>query len=269
MRLAPRCPYRAPGGARRARLPEPAAPFRRLGQRLSALRERARHWGATSSRRWDAEYERGRYAGEPPVKFTETILEAVAGSAGLSGGRGLYVGCGNGRNFARLVCRGLNLTGIDPSPAAIGQLAARCPSAAGRLKCTDMESFEPGARFDYLVAIQVFQHGDAASAARHFERAARLLRPGGALFLRVNSASTDVYFGHRVKETTAGGSSTVRYLEGPKRGTDVHFFSGRDLAGHLLRAGFELEAGPDEDRLARRPPKTGTWSQWEAVASKA
>ena len=166
-----------------------------------------------ASRRWDAEYERGRYAGEPPVKSTETILEAVAGSAGLSGGRGLYVGCGNGRNFARLVCRGLNLTGIDPSPAAIGQLAARCPSAAGRLKCTDMESFEPGARFDYLVAIQVFQHGDAASAARNFERASRLLRPGGALFLRVNSASTDVYFGHRVKETTAGGSSTVRYLE--------------------------------------------------------
>ena len=163
--------------------------------------------GAGAASGWDAEYRRGRYAGEPPVRFARTILETVAGP---SGGRGLYVGCGNGRNFARLASAGLDLTGIDASPVAIEQLAARCPSAAGRLRCADMESFEPGFRFDYLVAIQVFQHGDAASAARHFERASQLLRPGGALFLRVNSASTDVYFGHRVTETTAGGSFTVR-----------------------------------------------------------
>ena len=210
-----------------------------------------------ASRRWDAEYGRGRYAGEPPIKFAETVLEIVAGSAGLSGGRGLYVGCGNGRNFARLVRGGLDLAGIDPSPVAIGQLAARCPPAAGRLQCVDMERFEPGARFDYLIAIQVFQHGCAASAARYFERASQLLRSGGALFLRANSASTDVYFDHRVKETTAGGSFTVRYLRGPERGTDVHF-SGRDLVGHLLRAGFKVTAGPDEDRIERAPPKTGT-----------
>lgn len=222
-----------------------------------------------ASRRWDAEYGRGRYAGEPPIKFAETILGAVAGSAGLSGGRGLYVGCGNGRNFIRLVRGGLDLAGIDPSPVAIGQLAARCPPAAGRLQCVDMERFEPGVRFDYLIAIQVFQHGCAASAARYFERASQLLRSGGALFLRANSASTDVYFDHRVKETTAGGSFTVRYLRGPKRGTDVHFFFGRDLVGHLLRAGFKVTAGPDEDRIERAPPKTGAWSQWEAAASKA
>ena len=237
-----------------------------------------------ASKRWDAEYGRGRYAeygrgryaeygrgryaGEPPIKFAETILGAVAGSAGLSGGRGLYVGCGNGRNFIRLVRGGLDLAGIDPSPVAIGQLAARCPPAAGRLQCVDMERFEPGVRFDYLIAIQVFQHGCAASAARYFERASQLLRSGGALFLRANSASTDVYFDHRVKETTAGGSFTVRYLRGPKRGTDVHFF-GRDLVEHLLRAGFKVTAGPDEDRIERAPPKTGAWSQWEAAASKA
>ena len=158
-RSGPRCPF--PRGPRRRRLSTPQ-------ERVRAV-ERAN----LASRRWDAEYGRGRYAGEPPIKFAETVLEIVAGSAGLSGGRGLYVGCGNGRNFARLVRGGLDLAGIDPSPVAIGQLAARCPPAAGRLQCVDMERFEPGARFDYLIAIQVFQHGCAASAARYFERASQ------------------------------------------------------------------------------------------------
>ena len=223
----------------------------------------------SASKIWDAEYGRGRYAGELPVKFTETIISTVAGSGILSGGRGLYVGCGNGRNFARLTSCGLDLVGIDPSPVAIAQLSARCPSAAGRLWCVDMEHFRPADKFDYLIAIQVFQHGDEAATARHFERASELLRSGGVLFLRVNSASTDVYFAHRVKRATAGGSFTVRYLQGPKRGTDVHFLSKQDLAERLLHCGFEVEAGPGEDRIGRKPPQTGTWSQWEVVARKS
>ena len=181
-----------------------------------------------ASRRWDAEYARGRYAGEPPVEFTKTIIKTVAAS-GLE--RGLYVGCGNGRNFAALASAGLYMDGIDPSPAAIEQLAARCPSAAGRLWCAELEDFRPGARLDYLVAIQVFQHGGASAAARHFERASELVRPGGALFVRANSASTEVYFGHRVRERTAGGSFTARYDEGPKRGPTCIFSPGRTCSG--------------------------------------
>lgn len=67
----------------------------------------------------------------------------------------------------------------------------------------------------------------------------------------------------------SGGSFTVRCVEGPKSGTDVHFFSRRDLIGHLSRNGFEISAGPAEDRTKRDPPKTGAWSQWEVVARAA
>ena len=44
---------------------------------------------------WDAEYRRGRYSDEPPVGFADDIVAAARGH-GVS--RGLYVGCGNGRN---------------------------------------------------------------------------------------------------------------------------------------------------------------------------
>jgi len=59
---------------------------------------------------WDAEYAAGRYAGDPPVAFVRDIVDA-ARERGLR--RGLYVGCGNGRNLLPLLDAGLDLTGLD------------------------------------------------------------------------------------------------------------------------------------------------------------
>jgi hypothetical protein len=47
---------------------------------------------------WDAEYAKGRYRGEHPVLFVDDVLKAVEDN-GLAGAEGLYVGCGNGRNY--------------------------------------------------------------------------------------------------------------------------------------------------------------------------
>jgi len=48
---------------------------------------------------WEAEYRAGRYTGEQPVTFTNDILTA-ARHAGIT--HGLYIGCGNGRNYLPL-----------------------------------------------------------------------------------------------------------------------------------------------------------------------
>src|SRR5438093_1506138 len=69
-------------------------------------------------RAWNAEYARGRYDNEPPIAFVNDILEA-AHKLQLIGARGLYVGCGNGRNYVPLVAGGLDLVGIDISELAI------------------------------------------------------------------------------------------------------------------------------------------------------
>ena len=79
---------------------------------------------------WDAEYAAGRYASEQPVAFTSDIL-AAAHQAGAT--RGLYIGCGNGRNYLPLVSGGLDLTGLDISAAARPELVrsrrfSRCGS---------------------------------------------------------------------------------------------------------------------------------------------
>ena len=223
--------------------------------------------GDLVSKRWDAEYESGRYANEEPVNFVKTIVSMLEGSGRSL--RGLYVGCGNGRNYVLLASSGLNILGIDISAAAIGDLSRRHPSLSGKLLCKSLADFEPRGLFDYVVAIQVFQHGTESEVSRHFDRVSCLLKAGGLLFLRVNSASTKIYLRHTVVEKNMHGGLTVRYDEGPKRGLDIHFFSQAELEARLLRRGFRIVSGPSEDSVLRAPPKTGTWSQWEIVSKKS
>ena len=213
---------------------------------------------------WDAEYRDGRYFGEPPIAFVETILQTLRGEPALWPGPGLYVGCGNGRNYLPLVDGGADLAGIDLSPEAIDQLVRRRPALAARLTCGDFHALPADGRFAYLVAIQVFQHGDGAAVSASFAQAAALLRPGGLLFVRVNSVATEIYHRHTVIERDDLGGLTIRYDEGPKQGLLIRFCSREDL---LARAGpaFDVVSEPREQVMQRAAPKTGRWMQWEAV----
>lgn len=220
--------------------------------------------GELAAQRWDAEYRRGRYATEPPLPFVDTILDELAGRAPGREAPGLYVGCGNGRNWAPLVDAGLALWGLDVSAEALRQLAERRPAQAARLLLGDFRHFQPPVAFAYLIAIQVFQHGTGADAAAYFDRAAALLPPGGLLFLRVNSASTQVFHRHVVVDSNAHGGFTAQYLEGPKQDLPVHFYARPELLALTQRA-FRAVREPCEARTHRAPPQTGFWAQWEAV----
>jgi hypothetical protein len=113
----------------------------------------------------------------------------------------------------------------------------------------------------------VFQHGLASDVSAYFARAAAALLPGGLLFVRVNAATTEIYFEHTVVERNVFGGLTVRYDDGPKAGLCVHFYAADELRD-LTRDRFRLVAGPREVVTRRAPPKTGTWAQWEAVWQK-
>lgn len=72
----------------------------------------------------------------------------------------------------------------------------------------------PDSLFGYVIAIQVFQHGPEAMVRSMIARTTGLLKDGGLLFVRVNSASTEVYHPHEVIEKTESGGFTVRYTAG-------------------------------------------------------
>ena len=213
--------------------------------------------------RWDAEYRDGRYAGQPPVPFVDRIL-ATLGTSPLRSSTGLYVGCGNGRNFLPLVDAGLRLYGLDLSTESLHQLAARNPAVSERLIRADFRTWQSRRRFGYVIAIQVFQHGDAADVAGYFAKVASILDPGGLLFLRVNSTSTQIFHSHTIIEQNELGGMTVRYEAGPKRGLPVHFFT-RDELLDLTGEAFDVVDAPCEEITRRSPPETGSWVQWEGI----
>ncbi|HEY3504209.1 MAG TPA: class I SAM-dependent methyltransferase [Actinocatenispora sp.] len=205
---------------------------------------------------WDDEYARGRYRHEPPVPFVDDILAAARAHHLTSG---LYVGCGNGRNYLPLVAGGLDLTGLDISRTALDQLAERRPGA--RLHHGDLATLPPGG-YDVVVGIQVFQHGTAAETRAHVRAAAERVAPGGLLCVRVNALGTDIWPAHDVIED--GDGRTVRYTAGPKSGLAIHFFAADELRA-AVGPGFREILPLRRDSTVRPDPAHGRWCQWEAV----
>ena len=70
------------------------------------------------------------------MPFVRVILGELR-RRGWTGGRGVYVGCGNGRNYAPLaaVCGGLR--GIDVSESDIRSLLQKHPEHAERVSCVN------------------------------------------------------------------------------------------------------------------------------------
>lgn len=212
--------------------------------------------------RWNAEYSKGRYSDETPVDMVGRIV-AAAQSRDIK--RGLYIGCGNGRNYIPLHEAGLSLLGIDISAEAIAQLHRLLPGLpAGDLRHGTVGDLPEGMLFPLVVGIQVFQHGSAAESAAHIRAAACRVAPGGLFAIRVNAVGTDVYPAHRVVEEREGGL-TVEYLAGPKQGLNVHFFSGPELGGLLASLGFSEAEGLRRVTHQRLPPEPGSWCQWEGI----
>ncbi len=205
---------------------------------------------------WDTHYGKPATP-QRPIPFTKTIMGMV--DSEFRTGRGLYVGCGNGRNYIPLVRHGLDIDGLDISGTGLEYIRGKIPGCT--LLHKDM--LEYSARpYDYLISIQVFQHGNLDTAKRYIEKSHALLKKDGLLFLRVNSASTKIFYGHK----TIGGDMgrTILYTQGPKDGLVVHFFTKEGIL-ELLGPYFELQGQISERKMRRAPPKSGFWAQLELV----
>ncbi len=82
----------------------------------------------------------------------------------------------------------------------------------------------------------------------------------------MNAVGTELEHDHDVVERDPGGGFTVRYLKGPKRGLQIHFFAASEL--DALFDGYDLVLPPRVARTWRAPPERGQWSQWEAIYRK-
>jgi SAM-dependent methyltransferase len=97
----------------------------------------------------------------------------------------LEPGCGSGRVLAALARRGLEVVGIDRSPAMVELARARL-GAAAEVVLADMTDFDLGRSFDGAVCpINTLAHLSPVQLGRHLEEMGRHLRPAARYLVQL------------------------------------------------------------------------------------
>lgn len=215
---------------------------------------------------WDTVYAQGKYDQERPLPFVNDIVTTL-NAYHMTDGEGYYPGCGNGRNFIALTRAGLTLEGCDISEEAINQLTTKLPAAKERVYVGDFLEDTSSKQYDYLVSIQMFQHGGDDKVTQYFQRAKDMLKPHGILFLRVNSIHTELYRQHKLVNRNDFGGKSVYYDEGSKAGQTIHFYSAEELS-HILGNDFSILMPLREVFITRQDGSGSRWAQWETIVQK-
>jgi SAM-dependent methyltransferase len=114
------------------------------------------------------------------TRKTDLIAQRLR-DAGISGGRGLDVGCGMGAHARALAAHGQRTVGIEPSVKSV----IRAHQAGTNVAAGSATALPFGdGTFDFVYAIGVMHHlPGAAARAQASAEIVRVLRPGGRLLL--------------------------------------------------------------------------------------
>lgn len=189
-------------------------------------------FGSLASRWWDPDGPQ-----KPLHALNPARLQYVADRVPLQGARVLDVGCGGGLLTEAMAASGANALGLDLSPelVRVAKLHALESGVAVEYRVQSVEALAdelPGA-FDLVTCMEMLEHvPDPLSV---IEACARLLRPGGRLFLSTLNRTPAAF-----ALAIVGAEYIARLL--PK-GTHQYrdFIRPSELAAWLRTAGFELE----------------------------
>jgi 2-polyprenyl-6-hydroxyphenyl methylase/3-demethylubiquinone-9 3-methyltransferase len=174
----------------------------------------------------------------------------IAARARLAGARVADVGCGGGLLCESLAQHGADVTGIDLSPAMIevAQLHAAALARAPEYRVQSaaaLAAATPGS-FDVVCCMELAEH--VPDPAALVAELARLLRPGGSLFVSTINRTPQAFFGAIV--------AAEYLLRLVPRGTHEYarLIRPAELARAARAAGLELQemTGLDYNPLTRR-----------------
>ncbi len=101
----------------------------------------------------------------------------------------LDLGCGTGRNAVFLAAQGFAVSGIDSAAEGLAEARRVAHQADHTLILTRGDIYQPlpydTASFDAVISIQVLQHNTREHIQNALAECARIIKPGGYLFLTV------------------------------------------------------------------------------------
>jgi SAM-dependent methyltransferase len=193
------------------------------------------------------------------------MLELIGDVAGL---RAIDLGCGEGRFCRMLAARGAEVLGVDLQPAFI-EYAEAHKGEREKYLVGDMEELDgvPDAAFD--LAVSYISLVDVPDMQAAVSQAARVLKPGGRLFVcnlspMATAAITDQWWvrdqqgrklHYRMDNYTEEGARTVSFGPG-HRLTNYHRTFSTTINAFInagLRVARVYEPTPNEEQLKRRP----------------
>ena len=145
---------------------------------------------------WDDVFAGGRwgeYPGEELIRFVARNFYSVPNRSAV---KILEVGCGPGANLGYLVNEGFAAFGIDGSSVAIGEARKRLApvpgwESLGRLFVGDAREIPlPDEYVDAAIDSECVYSNGLDDAKRIYREIARVLRPGGLLFVRTFAEGT-------------------------------------------------------------------------------
>ena len=233
-----------------------------MGAESVYAKQRASAYGDAHAGVYDRIYG-GRFDPETAV----TMLAETAGT----GGRLLELGIGTGRLAIPLLHRGVQVEGIEASPAMIDHLRARPGGSLIQVFRADLAEFElPHRDFDVAVcAVSTFfmlpsraaQESCLAATARH-------LRPGGILFIEAFRPDPDRFDanGHRVESRPDPvGTHVVRsHHDASSRCIHIsHEFSeGARMSSYDVSLHYATTEELDDMASLAGLSLTGRWHDW-------
>jgi 2-polyprenyl-3-methyl-5-hydroxy-6-metoxy-1,4-benzoquinol methylase len=154
----------------------------------------------------------------------------------------LDLGCGTGRHVVYLARSGFSVSGLDSSPEGI-RLTREWLEEEGLdadLRLQSMSEklpFEDGF-LDAVISVQVIHHADIATIRSIVQEIARVLKPGGLLFVTVPQLKAGrpcAWWGTSFERVEL---HTFLPLDGPEQGLLHHYFTPQELQEEF--SGFDI-----------------------------
>jgi 2-polyprenyl-6-hydroxyphenyl methylase/3-demethylubiquinone-9 3-methyltransferase len=186
---------------------------------------------ALAHRFWDAQ---GEF--KPLHRLNPVRADYVAARARLTGTQVLDVGCGGGLLAEDLARRGAHVTGIDMAPAMIQTAQLHAAESGLQIDYSVQDAAELARqqphRWDVVCCMEMLEH--VAEPAAFLDVLARLVRPGGAVFVSTLNRNVRAFL-----LAIVGAEYLLRLLP---RGTHEYerFIRPAELAGWARRAHLSL-----------------------------